>query len=111
MKNKNIKYLRGTIINVELESDIFSNLLILNDVFDDSKEIICIKIDVNTKKTNNNIIITIPNGEYNKLNYYIHNTVVDSVIQEIREKNYAYDEESIAGREKLIKSLGYINYR
>lgn len=108
MIDRGIKYLRGTIIRVEYESDIFFDLLILNDVHYNSDDIICMKINKKLNKLLDNNIIIIPNGEYNRLNNYIHTTIIDSMIQKIREKDYTHNEESILGKEKLIHSLSYI---
>lgn len=99
MKRESIKYIRGAVIKNES-----NNLLILNDVYMSSKEIICIIVDSSNKPYYEKII-SIPNGDY-KILKYIHRTVVDFIVQKILEFIYA-DDENKSNQIKLLNSLNY----
>ncbi len=109
MRNQNLKYLRGTILKVQVENKRCNKLLIINDVLDSDSDIICIKIENETGNPNYEKIIVLPNEDYNISNHYIHMSVVDYIVQKIIEREYPDDDESINGKERLIKKLNYIS--
>lgn len=106
MSFKNVRYFAGTIIQVPLKNYKYSNMLVLNDIYEDSDEIICILVD-NHFKFDSSVLFTIPNDNYVVSPYYVHSTVISKIIQEVKERDYSYDTTSIDGKKKLMNSLNY----